>query len=103
MSVKRNFLYLGGAGAEPGLRFSEEELVPRFEARRAGALRQPASPHISKAIRNACDRRESFWGERLPTKSVSRLLGMLTKPSQPIQLGCFSPSSGPTETSVSSP
>jgi len=60
-------------------------------------------PYISRAILNGCDRRESFPGERLPTKSVSRLLGMLTRPSQPIQLGCFNPSSGLTETSVSSP
>src|SRR5437879_6858261 len=65
--------------------------------------RPAACPYMSRAILNACDRRESFSGERLPTKSVSRLLGMLTRPSQPIHLGCFNPSSGPTETSVSSP
>ena len=59
--------------------------------------------HMSRAILNACERRESLAGVRLPTKSVSRLLRTLTRPSQAIQLGCFNPSSGPTLSSVSSP
>ncbi len=57
---------------------------------------RPAIVYMSRASLSACDRRESFSGESAPTKSVSRALGMLTRPSQPIQLGCFNPSSGPT-------
>jgi hypothetical protein len=66
------------------------------------SLRHLRFQGMSSAILNACERTESLADERVPTKSVSCDLRTLARSSQKIQLGCFSPSWGPTATCVPS-